>query len=109
MNQIWLKVFAAMLCGSLAKYVFPYQLLWVVIDVVVLGVAFLILRRYAFIDLKKSMLFLTAFTGVSILVDLNIIDGAIGTVVSLGLIAWAMFGSRMPNRPSGRLRHKWHK
>lgn len=109
MNQIWLKVFTVMICGSIAKYLLPYQFLWVVTDMVVLGIAFLILRRYAFIDLNKSMMFLGTLTGVSILVDLNIIDGAVGTIASLVLVAWAMFGGGKKNRSSGQMRHKWHK
>lgn len=112
MNQIWLKVFTVMICGSVVKYIVPYQLFWVVIDLIVLAVAFLILRRYTFIDLNKSMIFLGTLTGVSILVDLNIIDGIVGTIASLILVAWAMFGggSGKKGRPSSRqLRHKWHK
>lgn len=109
MNQIWLKVFTVMICGSIVKYLLPYQFLWVVTDMVVLGIAFLILRRYAFIDLNKSMMFLGTLTGVSILVDLNIIDGAVGTIASLVLVAWAMFGGGKKNRSFGQMRHKWHK
>jgi hypothetical protein len=108
-NQIWLKVFGALLIGGILKYAITDPLAGVAIDLVVLGVCYLILRRFPYIDIKKSMIFLSTLTGVSILVDLGVISGAIGNIVLLVLVVWMLVKGyfNSPQRP--KLRHKWHK
>lgn len=92
MNQIWLQIFAVMIGGSALKYVFANQLLWVLIDFIVLGIAFVLLKRHPYIDVKKSMSYLGALTAVSVLVDLGIVSGEVGNIAVLGLLAWMIFG-----------------
>ncbi len=92
MNQIWLQVFAVLIGGSLLKYVFTNQLMWVVIDLAVLGIAYILLKRHPYIDLKKSMSYLGAVTAVSVSVSLGIIGGEIGNIIVLILLAWMIFG-----------------
>lgn len=92
MNQIWLQIFAVMIGGSALKYVFSNQLIWVVIDLAVLGIAFVLLKRYPYIDVKKSMSYLGALTAISVLVDLGVVGGEVGNIAVLGLLAWMIFG-----------------
>lgn len=92
MNQTWFKILAAMIVGSMLKYLVFSSLAWVIIDLAVLGVAYLLLRRDPFTDMKHSMLFLGGLTAVNVLVDLGIIGGMIGNLALLALLAYMMFG-----------------
>ena len=92
MNQTWFKILAVMIAGSMLKYLVFSTLAWVVIDLAVLGVSYLIIRRDPFTDLKHSMLFLSGLTVVNVLVDLGIIGGMIGNLLLLALLAYMMFG-----------------
>lgn len=94
MNQIWFQVLAVMIVGSIIKYLVYNQLAWVVIELAVLGIAYLILRRDRFIDMQRSMIFLGGLTAVNILVDLNIVNGIVGNLALLALLAYIMFGRR---------------
>ncbi|AJQ28108.1 MAG: hypothetical protein H6Q69_4457 [Firmicutes bacterium] len=109
MNQIWLRIFMVMIGGSVAKYIVVNPFIWVCIDLAILGIAYLILRRYPFIDLKSSMSFLGGLTAVSVLIDLGIISGLVGNILIIALLAWMIFGRSRGsnNRPVNR--HKWHK
>lgn len=111
MNQIWLRIFMVMIGGSIVKYLFVGPILWVCIDLAVLGISYLILRRYPYVDLKASMSFLGGLTAVSILTDLGIISGLISNILMIALLAWLMFGRGGNNGPNNRPtnRHKWHK
>ena len=92
MNQTWFKILAAMIVGSMLKYLIFSTLAWVVIDLAVLGVAYLLLRRDPFTDMQFSMLFIGGLTVVNVLVDLGIIGGMLGNLVLLALLAYMMFG-----------------
>ena len=109
MNQIWLKIFGVLLIGGILKFAIVDQLAWVAIDLVILGVCYLILRRYPYVDIKKSMIFLSALTGVSILVDLGVISGAIGNIVLLALVVWMLVKGYFNSPQRTNMRHKWHK
>ncbi|MDF2569165.1 MAG: hypothetical protein K0R55_769 [Sporomusa sp.] len=98
MNQMWFQVLAVMIVGSMLKYLVVNPFAWVVIDLAVLGVAYLMLRRDPFIDMKRSMIFLGGLTGVNILVDLGIMDGVVANLVLLALLAYMMFGRGYNNR-----------
>jgi hypothetical protein len=98
MNQMWFQVLAAMIVGSMLKYLVVNTLAWVVIDLAVLGVAYLLLRRDPFIDMKRSMIFLGGLTAVNVLVDLGIMNGVIGNLALLALLAYMMFGRGYSNR-----------
>ena len=113
MNRVWLQVLLVLVGGSLLKNVIPLPVAWVAIDLAVWGIAYLLLRRYPFVDLHGSMLFLSGLTVVSILEDLGIIHGPVGPLLILALLAWMFFRNggggddwRRKRRP---LRHKWHK
>lgn len=111
MNQIWLRIFMVMIGGNIVKYLLAGSIIWVCIDLAVLGICYLILRKYPYIDLKSSMSFLGGLTAVSILTDIGIISGLVGQILMIGLLAWMMFGrggnNSSNNRPTNR--HKWHK
>jgi len=92
MNQTWFKILAAMIIGSMLKYLVFSAVAWVVIDLAVLGVSYLLLRRDPFTDMRHSMLFIGGLTAVNVLVDLGIIGGMIGNLVLLALLAYMMFG-----------------
>lgn len=98
MNQMWFQVLAVMIAGSIIKYLFVSPFAWVVIDLVVLGVAYLMLRRDPFIDMKRSMIFLGGLTAVNVLVDLGIMDGVIANLALLALLGYMMFGRGTNNR-----------
>lgn len=111
MNPIWLQIFMVMIGGNIIKYMFTNLFIWVCADLAVFGISYLILRRYPFINLKPSMLFLGGLTAVSVLNDLNIINGLVANILIIALLGWMMFGrngsSGSGNRPANR--HKWHK
>ncbi|MEM5768360.1 MAG: hypothetical protein AAGU23_07435 [Bacillota bacterium] len=113
MNGVWLQVLLVMVGGSLLKYVIPLPVAWVVIDLAVLGIAYLLLRRYPFVDFKSSMLFLGGLTVVNILTDLGFINGFVGTLLILAVLAWMFFrnggGGGDWRRKRQPLRYKWHK
>jgi hypothetical protein len=112
MNTIWIQVLLVMVGGSMLKYVFMNPWAWVAIELAILGVAYYLLRRHPYVDVKSSMMFLSGLTIVNILVDLGIIGGLLGNVLVLAVLAWMFFNS---NRPGGgddwrrKQRHKWHK
>lgn len=112
MNQIWLQIFVAMIGGSIVKGLISNSWVWVFVDIAVLVICYLILRRHSNVDLKGSMLFLSGLTIVSILMDIGIIGGLIGNILILVMLGWMVFGrggnnSNNTKRPS--IRHKWHK
>lgn len=113
MDQIWLQLFAVMIGASILKYMVFHPLAAVGIDVGMLGICYLILRRYPYVDMRQSMLFLSLLTAVSILTDLGIINGMFGNVAVLVILAWILFrqgGGRGGGRPRQQtIRHKWHK
>lgn len=111
MSQVWVTVFGIMVVSSILKNVFYNMFILVAIDVIVLGVCYLVLRRYPYIDLAKSMIFLVGLTAINILTDVNLISNLFASILLLALLVWIMFGDRLrpsSRRPS-RLRHKWHK
>ena len=93
MNRMWFQVLAVMIVGSMLKYLILNTLAWVVIDLAVLGIAYLLLRRDPFIDMKRSMIFLGGLTAVNVLVDVGILSGVAGNLALLGLLAYMLFGS----------------
>ncbi len=98
MNQTWFKVLAVMIVGSMLNSFVFNVLARVAIDLVVLGVVYLVLRRDPFIDLKRSMIFLGGLTAVNVLVDLGIISITLSYLILLGLLAYMMFGRGYNNR-----------
>lgn len=109
MNNIWLMIFGVMVIGNILRYIFPDPMLAAIIDLGVLGGAYLILRRYPYVDLKRSMLFLSIVMGVAVLVDLGLLHPMIGDIAMLCVLAWMFFSQgRRPGKPQ-RIRHQWHK
>ena len=85
-------ILAVMVGGSVVKYVFPNALAWVIIDLAVLGIGYLILRKDRFVDMRHSMIFLGGLTGINVLVDLGIMGGMMGNIALLALLGWMVFG-----------------
>lgn len=98
-----------MVGGSILKYLILNPWAAVVIDLAVLAAAYLILRRYPYINLKSTMNFLVGLTAINIAVDLGFIDGFIGNIALLALLAWLFFGPKDTPRRPPKLRHPWHK
>lgn len=92
MNRTWFYILAIMIGGSMLKYAIPNNLLWVLIDLSVLGIAYLVLRRHPHIDMRHSMIFLGGLTAINVLVDLGIMGGMMGNIALLALLGWMMFG-----------------
>jgi len=113
MHSLWLQVLAVMVGGSLLKYLVYYKWAWVGIDLAVLGIAYLLLRRYPLVDYKSSMMFLGGLTAVNVLTDLGIISVFLGNLLILGVLAWMIWrnsnGGGDDWRRKRPLRHKWHK
>ena len=110
MNKIWLKIFAAMIGGSIVKSFFPNAVVWVLVDIAVLGISYLILRRDYTVNLKSSMVFLGGLTVISILVDLGIMSDTVSSLFILALLGWMMYERRGNSQPKSPVnRHKWHK
>ena len=112
MNQIWLQIFVAMIGGSIVKAMISNSWVWAFIDVAVLAICYLILRRHSNVDLKTSMLFLSGLTLVSVLMDVGAVGGIVGNLLILAMLGWMIFGrgggsTNKAKRPT--IRHKWHK
>jgi len=109
-NKIWLKIFVAMIGGSIVKSFFPNSLVWVLVDIAVLGISYLILRRDYTVNLKSSMLFLGGLTAISVLVDVGIMSDTVSSLFILALLGWMLYERRSSNSPRPPVnRHKWHK
>lgn len=110
MNRIWLKIFAVMIGSSIIKSFVPNSLVWVCVDIAVLGISYLILRRDFSVDLKMSMLFLGGLTAISILVDVGIMSDTMSSLLILALLGWMLYDRRSKGNPKPPVnRHKWHK
>lgn len=112
MNQIWLQIFIVMIGSSIVKTVFENLLVWICIDIAVLAICYMILRRHPYVNLKSSMLFLSGLTVISILTDARIISGFVGNIIILAVLAWMVFGPKGNGNSAKRqnpIRHKWHK
>jgi len=92
MNRTWFYILAVMIGGSMVKYLLPNPLFWVIIDLAVLGIAYLILRRHPYIDMRHSMIFLGGLTVINVLVDFGIMSGMMGNIALLALLGWMLFG-----------------
>ncbi|MBP2642815.1 MAG: hypothetical protein H6Q67_702 [Firmicutes bacterium] len=118
MNKVWLIIIGVLFGGSIVKYELLIHvgfvpvvvaIVAVIIDLLLLGACYLILRRYPFIDVKQSMLFLGAFIALEILYDIGIINEIIRQMAFFALIAWAIFRQNGSAPRPPRQRHKWHK
>ena len=112
MNKVWLQIFATMMGGSILKSIFPNSLVWVGIDLAILGISYLILRRNLIVNLKVSMLLLSALTFISILTDLRVMNDTVSGVLVLALVAWVFYKRSGGNRGDSKgpnIRHNCHK
>lgn len=112
MNKVWLQIFATMMGGSILKSIIPNPLVWVGIDLAILGISYLILRRNLIVNLKISMLLLSALTVISILTDLNLMNDTASGILVLALVAWVFYKRSNGNNGNSKgptVRHKWHK
>jgi hypothetical protein len=108
-NNVWWMILGIMVGGSILKYFFVSPFIALIINIAVLVAAYLVLRRYPYVDLKRSMTFLVALMVIVSLVEFGIINGLVANIGMLGLLAWMFFGpGRGPGKPS-RPRHQWHK
>jgi hypothetical protein len=112
MNTVWWYILAAIIVGSILKYLVVNPWAWVAIDVALFAAVYLILRRYPWINLKRSVTFFGCLTIVNIFVDLGIVDGFIGQIAIRVLLGWMIFGGGRQGGGGGRPprpRHPWHK
>ncbi|MDR3560272.1 MAG: hypothetical protein P4N59_02355 [Negativicutes bacterium] len=109
MNNAWLMIVGVMVVGSILKYFFANPFIMLIINLAVLAAGYVILRRYPYVDMKRSMTFLGGLTAIVILVEFGVVNGLVANIGMLALLAWMFFGpGRGPGRPS-RPRHQWHK
>lgn len=109
-QQIWLYLLAVIIGGSVIKEWFINPVALVMVDLIVLFVLYMLIRRYSFIDVKRSMYFLSLLTFITILIDVNLVPNIIGSIIILSILLWMIFRNGRgggSNRP--QLRHKWHK
>ena len=92
MNRTWFYILGVMIGGSIVKYAFPYVLAWVGIDLAVLAIAYILVRRDRFIDMRHAMIFLGGLTGINILSDIGILTGMMANLALLALLGWMFFG-----------------
>ena len=111
MNTVWWYILGAIVAGSILKYLVVHPWAWVAVDIAVFVAVYIILRRYPWVNLKRSLTFFGCLTIVNIFVDLGIVGGFIGNIALLILLGWMMFGQGGgggQGRPP-RNRHPWHK
>lgn len=109
MNNVWWMILGIMVTGSILKYFFVSPFIALIINIAVLVAAYMVLRRYPYVDLKRSMIFLSVLTFIVILVEFGIVNSLIANIGMLALIGWMFLGpGHGPRRPS-RPRHQWHK
>ncbi|WP_021166763.1 hypothetical protein SOV_09640 [Sporomusa ovata DSM 2662] len=113
LSTTWLYLMVVMIVGSIVKGFVFGQIIWVSIDLAVLGVCYLILRRRYWVDMRQSMIFLSVITVISILADIGLISGMFANVLSLAFIGWLIYrgsgGEGKFHNKKPKLRHKWHK
>lgn len=116
MGETWIKLLILMVGSSMVKYMFADQLIWVVIDLAVLGIAYLMLRSNPYIDLRLTMLMLGGLTLISILTDVGFLNGFLGQLIMLAVLIWIFWrrsggggGGRGRQQRSYPRRHNWHK
>lgn len=64
----------------------------VLIDIIVLGIIYILMKNYRFLNIRKMMLFISGITLISVFVDLGILRGDIGNLIILAVLGWVMFG-----------------
>lgn len=111
MNRAWLIILAVMAGGAVIKGFVMNMFLWVALDLIVGGVCYLVLKRYPYVDMSRSIQFLLGITAINILADLQIIGDVIANILLLALLVWVLFGNNLwPRRQTPKpMRHKWHK
>ena len=114
MNRVWLLVLALLIIGSIFKHAFNTVAAWIIIDLVVLFICYMILKAQPYINLRRNMIFLVGLTVVNITVALQVIPGFWGNIITLALLAWLIFGKQWPaGTGAGRgyplVRRKYHK
>lgn len=109
MDGVWLKLIGVMVFANIIKYAVMSPLFWVAVDLAALVACYFLLRTNPYINLRTSMLYLSGFTLISILVDLGIIGALVGNILSLLVIVWLLWRNRPPRIKRPTLRHKWHK
>lgn len=110
LDRVWLKLIGVMVVSSIVKYAYMSPLFWVAVDLGALAVCYYLLRAVPYINLKTTMWYLCGFTLISVFVDLGIINGLIGNLLSLAVIGWLLWSNNNSSGPrKTSLRHKWHK
>lgn len=109
MSQIWLQIFAVMIGGNILKMLFNNMIIAVIIEIAVFAGVYYLIRRYPYIDVKRSMYYLGVLTVISILVDIGLLSDMLGNIIILGLLFWMLFGGGTGGGRRPSMRHKWHK
>ena len=65
----------------------------ILIDIAVLGIIYLLMQNYRFLNIRKMMIMIGGITFISILVDVGILRGDIGNLIVLAVLGWMMFGN----------------
>jgi len=109
MNTVWWYVLAAIVAGSILKHLVFNPWAWVAIDLAVFAAVYLIIRRYPWVNLSRSLTFFGCLTVVNIFVDLGVVGEFVGMIALLALMGWMIFGQGGGSGRPPRPRHPWHK
>ena len=93
MSKSWLYIMLLMIGTSIFSAWSGSILISVLLDLLVLGVGYYILRRDPWVNLRLSMIFLTILMGINILDTLQLISHAVNTQALIALVVWSWFGS----------------
>ena len=109
-SNAWLYLIAIMIGGSILKNLVFHPVAWVAIDILVFAACWFLLRRYPYVDMRRTLMLLGGLTVVNVLADLGLIGAMTANIIVLAFIAWMIFGGRgSGGGPRTNLRHKWHK
>lgn len=95
MTSTWIYILLVMLAGSFLLQMVPlafYIPAVFIINLAILGAAYLILRRDYYVDLRANMLFMAGLTVINILTDLGIMSYNLSWVAFAALFVWSMAG-----------------
>ncbi len=96
MNYTWLYIMLVMMAGNVLLAQMPISLYIpavFVINLAVLGISYLLLRRDRFFfDLRANMLFMLGLTVINILTDLGIMSYSMSWIAFGALFVWSMAG-----------------
>lgn len=92
MQAITMQLLLVFILGGILKCFIISAFGWILIDLAILGAVYVLLRKqYPYFNLNKIMSYIAGMTLVSILVDIGFLNGHIGNLLILAILAWMFF------------------